>query len=118
MTDGTGVPVSSLAPIERPDGRLYRPRKIVAAIWDNEEANGRYDDYGVFVFGTHDVERARPLAEQAIKHFFDADLVPTEPECRWVRLGYHNGEQAYIDDPVRGRAAVQFHADYPEEADT
>jgi hypothetical protein len=106
-----------LPPIERPDGRVYRPRKIVALSWDNEEAYGQDDDYGVFVFGTHEVERALPLAREAIAHFFDSSLVPVKPERRWVRLGYQNGEQAYLDDPVRGRAAIQFTAGYPEEAD-
>ena len=115
MAEPTEAGPGKLPPIERPDGRLYRPRMIVAHVWDNEQAYGHYDDYGVFVFGTHDVERARALADQAIKHFFDSGLTATEPERRWVRLGYDNGELAYIDDPVRGRAAVQFTAGYPEE---
>lgn len=106
-----------LPPIERPDGRLYRPRMIVAHVWDNDEAYGEDDNYGVFVFGTHDIERAGALADQAIKHFFDSTLAATKPERRWVRLGYHNGELTYIDDPVRGRAAVQFNAGYPEETE-
>jgi hypothetical protein len=106
-----------LSAIERPDGRMYRPRKVIAHSWDNEGAHGQDDDYGVFVFGTHDVERARPLAIQAIKHFFGSELVPVRPERRWVRLSYLNGEQAFIDDPVRGRAAVQFNAGYPEETE-
>jgi hypothetical protein len=101
--------------IRRPNGKVYRPRKVVVRTWDNEEAYGVFDDYGVFVLGTHNIVAAEPLATERIRRQWDSDLVAVKPERRWVRLGYLGGELAWIEDPERGRAAVQFHAEYAAE---
>jgi hypothetical protein len=100
-----------LPPITRPNGKLYRPRMIKAAAWDDTSG----DLGGVFVLGTHDIERARPLAVRAIQAWHDSSMTAVRPELRWVRSGIANGEPTWLDDPVRGRAAVEWTADYPEE---
>jgi hypothetical protein len=99
----------------RPNGKAYQARKIVVAIWDNDEAYGDYNDYGVFVLGTHDVEFAEPLATDRMRREWDMDLIAVKPERRWLRSAYRDGEPTWIEDEERGRAAVQFHADYPAE---
>lgn len=109
------TPDDRLPAITRPNGKIYRPRKLAVQIWDNDEAYGDHGSYGVFVIGTHDVSVAEPLASDRIRREWYPELTATRPRLRWVRLGYLNGEQAWVDDEVRGRAAVEFTADYPAE---
>lgn len=108
------VSLPTLAPIERPNGKLYRPRKIVVEPWENDGwAN---DGCGAVVLGTHDVEAARALATERIRDWFDSELTPTKPEVGWFRLAYggSRGEMNWVRDEVHGRAGVMFTADYPE----
>lgn len=98
--------------IFRPNGKRYRPKKITTAIWDNEEAYGVFDDYGVFVFGTHDMEFAQPIADDLIKREFEWDQAGFDPYCVWKRLTYRDGHLTWVDDPEKGRAGVHFKADY------
>ncbi|PXY20348.1 hypothetical protein [Prauserella endophytica] len=104
----------ALSPIERPNGKTYRPRKIVGFPWENDGWTN--DDCGVIVFGTHDIEAAREFAHAVIDYNFGNDLVPTKPHIGWWRDGFENGERVWRADPVRGRAGVMFTAGYPEEA--
>lgn len=99
---------TELAPIERPDRRLYRPRKVAAYAWENDTVHGWSG--GAVVLGTHDVEAARSLADGWIKHWFGNVLSAVEPEVGWWRLGYSYGDPTWMDDPVRGRAGVWFTA--------
>jgi hypothetical protein len=58
--------VAVLEPVQRPDGILYRPRKLVAySVTDEDEIIA-----GAVVFGTHDPDCARDLALEVI----DRDL--------------------------------------------
>jgi hypothetical protein len=100
----------------RPNGKAYRARRVAVEIWDNAANDSWSDDYGVFVFGTHDIELARPLADREIKAHWDRDLVATKPCKVWKRLGFDHGEFVWWTDEVKGRAAVCFTADYPPEA--
>ena len=100
-------------PIERPNGKLYRPFKVVAHAWENDDGQGS----GAVVLGTQDIERARALATEAVQLWFDGDFVAVHPIVGWFRLGWNYGELTWIRDPVRGRAGVQFDADYPEGDD-
>ena len=45
-----------IPPVERPNGKLYQARKIVAYVVGEE-------DEGVIVLGTHDQQRAQVLAD-------------------------------------------------------
>lgn len=101
--------------ILRPNGKRYRPREITTAIWDNEEAYGIFDDYGVFVFGTHDIEFAQVVADDAIGREWGRDMSGFEPYTVWKRLTYYQGELTWVDDPVKGRAGVHFRADYTND---
>lgn len=98
-----------LLAVERPDGRLYRPRKVVVWPWENDDAWSEWRG-GAVVLGTHDVERARELADSSIKLWFGAELSAVKPEPGWWRLGYSYGDPTWIEDVVRGRAGVWFTA--------
>lgn len=100
--------------VMRPNGTPYQPRKLVVESWDNQDSHG--GDCGVFVLGTHNTDRAYPLAADAVHAFFGGELDATKPELCWVRSGYQHGEPSWVHDDVRGRAAVQWTADYPAEA--
>lgn len=93
----------SLVSISRPNGAIYRPRKVVAYDWEDPWAWDTATQ-GAVVFGTHDVDRARPVAEQVCGNY------AVNPRKGWWRDGYANGERAWIHDPVRGRAGVMFDA--------
>lgn len=104
-----------LVPIERPNGKLYRPRKIVAAPWDNE-ACGRYDGaQGVYILGTHDIVASHERALWGVRYWHDGGLVAANPALSWVRDGFLYGDRSWMDDAVRGRAAVCWTAAYPED---
>lgn len=95
----------TLAGIERPNGKRYRPRKLSAyAVTD-------YDDNlaGVVVFGTHEItDRVRKLAEDYVAWQMDSGFVPVDPSPVWWRDGFEWGQRRWLDDPVRGRAGVWF----------
>jgi hypothetical protein len=100
-----------LPPIERPDGRTYRPRKVIAHAWGDD---GYELERGAVVFGTHDVERARALAERACADWYGTAHA-VRAEVGWFRDGYVNGRRAWIRDEVRGRAGVWFVASDEDE---
>ena len=104
--------MADLAPVTRPNGKVYRPRKIVTWSWENEGYPD--DECGAVVLGTHDAEKAKMLADHAVKRWFDDALIATKPEVAWFRLGYLSGVLTWLRDPVNGRAGVMFTADYPE----
>ena len=99
---------ADLEPIERPDGRTYRPRKIIAWSWENDTVHD--SSAGVVVLGTHDVGRARMLADSCVKSWFGGELSAVEPEPGWYRLAYERGEPMWTEDERRGRAGVWFTA--------
>lgn len=103
--------MSELEPITRPNGKVYRPRKVVTWKWENEGYPN--DDCGVVVLGTQDLDRALKAADRAIKFWYDTDLVPANPEVNWFRLGYSYGDLVWLRDETSGRAGVMFTADYP-----
>lgn len=96
--------MSALPAIERPNGKQYRPRKITGNAVGDE--NGCV--IAVIVLGTHDVERARPLAEDCARYWVDGGYTAANPEAGWWRNGFHWGEPTWIDDAVSGRAGVRF----------
>jgi hypothetical protein len=94
-----------LPPIERPNGKLYRPRKVIAyGVYDADEC-----PVGVVVFGTHDADRAGALAESFVKcDLLDSGYVPVNPSRVWWRDGFDGSARAWITDEEHGRAGVWF----------
>lgn len=103
----------ALDPINRPNGKVYKPKRIAVERWE-DDWEGRY---GVVILGTHDIDAVRALADQAVK-WWDNEYIATKPDVDWFRLAYsgNQGEMAWQRDEVRGRAGVLFTADYPEVA--
>jgi hypothetical protein len=89
-----------LVPVRRPDGRLYRPRKIIAFILDAEPEYAR-----VLVLGTHDIGTARELAERALRNW---GCEPVNPVLGWWRSAIRNHAVWFEADERRGRAGVSF----------
>src|SRR5262245_18836893 len=93
-----------LPAIERPNGKLYRPRGIVA--WP---LGGEGEALcGVVVLGTHDIERARPLAQQVTRQQLGGGYLAEAPVCVWWRSTYRHGRPYWVDDEDHGRAGVWF----------
>lgn len=102
----------ALPAIVRPNGRIYRPRKLVTYAYEDDHAG----ENGVVVLGTHDSERARDLALSSARYWYGAECV-IDPVTVWWRDGMESGERCWQHDPVRGRAGVCFTAsDYPLSA--
>jgi hypothetical protein len=97
--------VNDLKLITRPNGKPYRPRKVIAyGVYDANEC-----PVGVVVFGTHDVDRALALADLFVKcDLLDAGYAPAEPSCVWWSDGFEGGARHWITDPEHGRAGVWF----------
>lgn len=89
------------APVQRPDGRMYRPRKPprVVVVDNSEDWRGPYEF--VYVLGTHNRDQAAELAK-AIRN------VQEPGERDWIRLAMHDNELRWISDHTRGAAAVIF----------
>ena len=94
-----------LPAVERPNGKLYRPRSLAAYAFEDDHAG----EPGVVVFGTHDPDRARVLALQAARAWYGAEYV-IDPERVWWRDGIEHGERRWRHDTARGRAGVCFTA--------
>lgn len=97
--------MSTLAAIERPNGKMYRPRMLsgTPTYSAHEEFNG------AVVFGTHDIETARPIAEQLIRSEADAEYIEgAKPHQIWWRDGFECGQRRFATDPEHGRAGVWF----------
>ncbi len=107
--------MNGFPPIKRPNGILYRPRKLIAVPLGDED-----ETTGVVVFGTHDVSVARGWAEHELtalsKEFHRAEVkyrVESEGERVWLAQHLSHFEDrtpyyVYRKDPERGRAGVEF----------
>jgi hypothetical protein len=95
---------TTLAPIKRPDGRTYHPRKLTAHALSGE------DDFlsGVVVFGTHDPGQALPLAAEYVTWQLGKGYAPAGPRAVWWRDGFESGRRCWLDDDKAGRAGVWF----------
>jgi hypothetical protein len=93
----------SLEPVARPDGRLYRPRKVsVSFVFDDDEESG------VMVLGMHDVPRAKTLAEDFARCHIGAGTIAIKAVTGWWRDGFQGGRRTWIADEDHGRAGVLF----------
>ena len=90
--------------ITRPDGRVYRSRKVTAnAVIDEDEFV-----CGVMVLGTHDYHRAKPLADGYAVWQLGSGHVATDWVTGWWRDGFEYGCRRWIADEEHGRAGVWF----------
>lgn len=100
----------SLEPVTRPNGKVYRPRKVAAYPVSDDD----YDALtGVVVLGTHDVGLAGALGAQAAAYWADEPVAVVNPAVGWYRLGYSWGELTWLHDEVTGRAGVMFRVTEP-----
>jgi hypothetical protein len=81
-----------LESIRRPDGRLYRPRKINGHALSYDD-----DDWvtGVLILGTHDVARAQVLADDCAARWVGRGFVAVRPETGWYRDGFEYGRRCW-----------------------
>lgn len=96
-------------PVHRPDGRLYRPRKLPAAMLLG------YDEIeGVCVMRTHSLETATSLALAVLRQYDNAwPWELSNARCEWGHwrpAGRESGERAWARDEtgLTGQAAVFF----------
>lgn len=94
------------APVTRPDGRLYRARKVVEVA---EFTDTSTEMIGVVVLRTHDVEQAKRCAAAALAEY---ELDATEARLDWWRVVPWDSsgmfDRSYISDSVRGVPCVVF----------
>ena len=87
--------------IIRPNGKPYRPRRVVAyEIGDDSE--------GVLVLGTHDPARAQALADEVARRVAGSGFVAVGPWRGWFRDGFRAGRREWVTDEEHGRAGVCF----------
>ena len=90
--------------VTRPDGRIYKSRKVVAhAVVDDDELLS-----GVMVLGTHDIGRVQELADSYAVWQLGKGHVAVEPQTGWWRDGFECGRRRWVRDPEAGRAGVWF----------
>ena len=97
-----------LVPVTRPNGKVYRPRKVSAHHWSNQEV-GYSDDRGVVILGTQDFEACREFATR-MAQYWDLGTVVDNPRVGWFRDGYQYGNRWWVDDTERGAAGVIWEA--------
>lgn len=102
-TPAASTRLADLPVIARPNGKPYRPRKVIAcAVVDDDELAG------VIVFGTHDIARAKPLADEYATWQLGRGFVALSPVTGWWRDGFSCGRRSWLEDSVNGRAGVRF----------
>ena len=89
--------------IQRPNGKLYRPRKAPSV----ETYADPSDNTGVVILRTHNVEQAVELAAGTIREY---DLDPSKAYTTWWRLVPYDPDgwfdTTWQNDPVRGMPCV------------
>ncbi len=94
----------SLPPVVRPDGRLYRPRKLAA--YPVTDDGGDFS--GVLVLGTHDPAVAQPAADELARQEAGSGWRAVSPVPGWWRDGLMLSQRCWIGDEINGRAGVLF----------
>jgi hypothetical protein len=106
-----------LPAIERPNGKVYRPRKI-----DMQPLGTEDEVISIVVFGTHDRRYAKTMLEADLKQvcddFYGDSWMTLELQddgrAVWLRQElacFNENDQPvyyFVDDPDKGRAAVRF----------
>ena len=98
----------SFNPVQRPNGKWYRPRKPARA---ELVTNDNGDEYKVIVIRTDDYEEARMLAAQEVQAW-DSGYTASHPEFGWWRLGIYHGTWTWQYDDGRGAPGYMFDIEY------
>jgi hypothetical protein len=93
----------ALPPVRRLDGRWYHPQKLTA---EQVTEDGELTE--VLVFGTHNPDAARPLADALLAREIGREWRAEDPAPGWWRDGFRDGERHWLDDGTNGRAGVLF----------
>lgn len=94
----------SFNPVQRPNGKWYRPRKRARA----ELLQAANDEVEwVLVIRTDDYEEARMLAIQEVQAY-DGGYTADNPKFGWWRLGIYCGNWEWQEDNVRGAPGYRF----------
>jgi hypothetical protein len=102
-----------LEPVTRPNGKKYRPRKLRAEVLNT----GPPEEEGVLVLGTHNIEIAQIIAQNALD-CYEWNLRPVNGWTGWWRSTVRDHETYYEQDTVRGAAGVWFeYTDEPIQVD-
>lgn len=96
--------VAELEPVTRPNGKLYRPRRL-RAFYCEDDYTGQAE---VLVLGTHAQSVALPLAFAEANYRLADGSLDAVPSPGWWRDGFENGERAWVYDDVRGAAGLRF----------
>lgn len=90
--------------ITRPNGKPYRPRAFITHPVAEE------DEWlsGVIVFGTHEIGRAQPFADEYVQWQLGAEYAAEDPVTGWWRDGMDGGQRRWVTDKDHGRAGVYF----------
>jgi hypothetical protein len=94
-----------IPPIQRDNGRTYRPTRITAQPVVDSDGVGLI---GVMVLGTNDINVATPIATDFVHWQLDRGYCPAGAVAGWYRLGIAYGEPGWVSDPEKGSAAVFF----------
>lgn len=105
-----------LPAILRPNGESYRPRKLTAVLWHDGPYHAPIQR-GVYVYGTHDIAVAYPLAAEMVQREFGPELNAIWPDRCWVgkRPARNSKSFVLIRDDMHGRAAVRWTAEAGHE---
>ncbi len=90
-------------PVQRDDGRWYRPRKLTAF-----EVTDYADEASVVVFGTRNPRIAQPLADRLAVRLYGSGYRAADPAGVWWRDGFADGRRCWVTDETHGRAGVWF----------
>ncbi len=104
----TGTLADRIPPITRPNGKPYQPRRVVGFTLDDDDTGGVT---GLIVFGTHDHERAKRLAD-GLCYRYAADGDAVGPTSVWWRDMFSRGRREFESDDEHGRPGVHFEVVY------
>ena len=103
-----------LEALTRPNGSIYRPRKLrVEPLWDEDEG------FSALVLGTHDIELAAPIAQEVLYETLrEFGQEPSTVDIESAKTGwwrkdldrFEDGEPRYCfwPDESTGAAGVRF----------
>ena len=97
------IDATTLARVERPNGKVYRARQIPQAIWL---------DHALAVVRTHNLDQALGIAREFVRlSSFSYDLDEVSHRLAWwSKHPTNEGDVAYYDDEVHGVPVVVFGA--------
>ena len=95
--------MTALEPVTRPNGKVYRPRKIRAEVLYDEDTI----ECQVLVLGTHDIAQAQEFADRVV-WVIDRKYRADTPRTGWWRHTVRDNDPYFEPDETRGAAGVIF----------